>query len=124
MWKWLTEGCKMPKFVWLGVLVFLLALSYKIITAGHVLINLNERSLEVAKAERYVAEKEKRLIEVSDQAIEHLEKAKTEAPPSARPKFEIAQMAIRDDVKKPMMKRVDPKEWEEAIKRRREAIKK
>ena len=106
----------MPKFVWLGVLVLLLALSYKVLDAGHILINLNERSLEVAKAERHVAEKEKRLVEVADVAIGHLERAKIMASPAERPSLEMAQMAIRDDVKKPVMSRVNMKDVERRIK--------
>lgn len=117
MWEWITEKCKMPKFVWLGVLAFLLALSYKVVTAGHVLINLNERSLEVVKAERKVAAREKHLLEVSDEAIEHLEKAKKEAPPEVRPKIEIAQRTIREDIKRPVLDRKKMRAFEDWIER-------
>jgi hypothetical protein len=114
MWEWLSERTKMPKFVWFGVLAIMLAVAWQIFTAKNLLIDLNDRTLKVAHAERHVAEKEKRLVEVSDAAIEHLEELKTKAPhPEARDKFHVAQMAIRDDVKRPLIAKVDGREIKE-----------
>ena len=115
MLQWLAEKVQMPKFVWLGILLILVAVAYQIFTAGHLVINLQERSLEVAKAERHVAEKEKRVIEIADNTIGHLEKLKEDAPhPEARERFHVAQIAIRNDIKKPLLR--DPKEFAAANK--------
>jgi hypothetical protein len=60
----------------------------------------------VAHAARHVAEKEKRLVEVSDMAIEHLEELKTRSPhPEARDKFHVAQRTIREDIKRPLLEK-------------------
>ena len=105
MWKWLSEKSQMPKFVWFGVLFILIAIGYQIFRAQHLLINLSDRSIEVARREKDVAEKEKRVVEIADRTINHLEEFKKTAPtPEARDKFAHAQHAIRDDVKNPLMR--------------------
>lgn len=105
-----TERTKMPVFVWAAIALFILGLTYKVITAGHVLINLNERSLEVAKAERKVSDREKKVVEVTDTAIEHLEKLKASVPPPEREHFSAAQMTLRDEVRKPILRTFPEKE--------------
>ena len=106
MWKWLSEKTKMPKFVWFGVLAILLAISWQIFTAKNLLINLNDRTLEIARAEKEVAAKKDHLLRVSDATIEHLEKAKNETSrPEARDHFSAVQRTIREDIKRPLLEK-------------------
>lgn len=124
MWQWLNEKAQMPRFVWVGVLVILLALAYQILRANSLVINLQERSLAVARAEAEVAAKEQKVIEAADSTIAELERLKTEAPqPELREKFEVAQMALRDDVKNPLMKKEIPPHLEKFVRDLREAKK-
>jgi hypothetical protein len=105
MWEWLTEKSKMPKFVWVGVLLILVAIAYQIFRAQHLLIDLNDRTLEVVRREESVADKEKHVLSVAGRAIEELERVKTSAPPTVREKFSVAQRAIRKDVREPLLKK-------------------
>lgn len=111
MWNWLTEKCTMPRFVWLGVLIVLLGLAYQVFRAGSVIINLQDRSLEVARAEARVAEKEKMVIEVADDTIQELEDLK-KAHPEGRDRFETAQMALREGVKEPILEKKPIRAWD------------
>lgn len=103
MLNWLTEKVQMPKFVWIGVLLIFVAIAYQIFTAKNLLIDLNDRTLKVAHAERSVAKKEKRVIEIADNTIDHLERLKKDVPEACE-HFSMAQMAIREDVKKPLLR--------------------
>jgi hypothetical protein len=104
MLQWLIEKVQMPKFVWVGVLLILVAIAYQIFTAKNLLIDLNDRTLKVAHAEKEVAEKKEHLITVSDAAIERFEKFKVDTPhPEAREHFSAAQMTIREDIKRPLL---------------------
>lgn len=106
MWEWISEKTKMPKFVWFGVLAILLAISWQIFTAKNLLIDLNDRTLKVAHAEKTVAEKKDHLLKMSDATIEHLEKAKTEMPhPEVRDHFSAVQRSIREDIKRPLLEK-------------------
>jgi len=104
MWNWLAEKVQMPRFVWMGVLLILVAIAYQIFRAQSLLINLNDRVLQVARAEKEVADSKQKVIEVTDSAIDELERLKRTTP-EAREKFSAAQMVLRDDVKKPLIDR-------------------
>jgi hypothetical protein len=110
MLQWLSEKVKMPRFVWvmtgIGFTLILVAIAYQIFTAKDLLIDLNDRTLKVAHAERAVAEKKDHLLRMSDATIEHLEKAKEETPHlEVREHFSAVQRIIRDDVKKPLLEK-------------------
>jgi len=106
MWKWLIEKCQMPKFVWLGVLLILVAIAYQIFMAQNLLIDLNDRTVEVVRAEKEVAAKKDHLIKMSDSTIERLEKAKKTIPtPDVREHFSAVQRSIREDIKGPLLKK-------------------
>lgn len=104
MWKWMNERAQMPRFVWIGVLLILVAIAYQIFMAKSLLINLQDRTLQVARAEASVAEKEKKIIEVADQTLEQLERLKAHVSPAERDRFTAAQMTLRDDVKRPVFR--------------------
>jgi F0F1-type ATP synthase membrane subunit b/b' len=104
VYAWLTEKCTMPRFVWFGVFLVFLGLAYQVFRAGSIIINLQERSLEVARAEAEVAEKEKRVLEVADDTIKELEELKRTAP-EREMRFEVAQMALREGVKDPILEK-------------------
>jgi hypothetical protein len=108
MWKWLSEKAQMPRFVWLGVLAIMLAIAWQIATARNLFIDLHDRTLKVAHAERAVAEKEKAVYKAADETIDHLETLKRDARPEMKRKYSAAQMSIRDKVKKPMLERKIP----------------
>ena len=111
MIEWLAEKSKMPKFVWLGVLLILVAVAYQVFTAKHLLINLSDRSIEVAKRERDISDKEKRVVDIANTTIEKLEGFKKTAPTTeAREHFSMAQHAIRTDVRNPLIRPVKKKE--------------
>lgn len=106
MWTWLTEKCQMPKFVWIGVLLIMVAVAYQIFTAKNLLIDLNDRTLQVAHAEKEVAAKKEHLIRMSDATIEHLEKAKDETPHmEVREHFSAVQRTIHEDIKRPLLEK-------------------
>ena len=123
LWEWLGERAQMPRFVWFGVLLILIAIAYQIFTARSLIINLRERSLEVEKAEAEVAVRREKVIEVADSTIAELEKLKAVAPPPEREKFTAAQTTIREDVKNPLLDKKVPPHLEEFIKSLREAKK-
>lgn len=107
----ITERTRMPMFVWVGVLAILLALAWQIFTAKNLLINLNDRTIQVAKAEREVAEKEsavvekeKKVVTVANDTIELLERLKTAAPPPEKDRFSAAQMTLRDEIRRPILR--------------------
>ena len=102
---------KMPMFVWVGVLAIFLAIAYQIVMAKNLIIDLNDRTIEVERAEKAVAEKEavvekkeKKVVEVADRAINHLERLKATVPPAERDRFSVAQMTLRDEVRKPILR--------------------
>jgi len=109
----LTERTKMPMFVWVGVLAIFLAIAYQIVMAKNLLIDLNSRTIAVERAEKKVAEKEavvekkeKKVVEVANDTIDILERLKTAAPPPDRDRFSAAQMTLRDEIKKPILRAV------------------
>jgi hypothetical protein len=113
MWTWLTEKCQMPKFVWIGVLLILAAVAWQIFTAKNLLIDLNDRTLKVAHAEKAVrvaqgevTAKKEHLLRVSDDTIERLEKAKSETRhPAVREHFSAVQRTIHEDIKRPLLEK-------------------
>lgn len=122
--SWLGERAQMPKFVWLGVLLILIAIAYQIFVARNLVIDLREQRLEIERAEAEVVAKREQVIEVADTAIAELERLKTESPePEVREKFSAAQMAIREDVKNPLLDKKVPPHLEDLIKGIREAKK-
>lgn len=94
----------MPMFVWVGVLAILLAIAWQILTAKNLLIDLNDRTIQVARAERDVAEKEKKVVTVANDTIELLERLKTAAPPPEKDRFSAAQMTLRDEIRRPILR--------------------
>lgn len=91
-------------FVWVGVLAVLLALAWQILTARNLLIDLNDRTIQVAKAEREVVEKEKKVVMVANETIDVLERLKSSAPPVEKDRFSAAQMTLRDEVRRPILR--------------------
>lgn len=109
----LAERTRMPVFVWVGVLAILLAIAWQILTAKNLLIDLNDRTIAVAKAEREVADKERTVVDVAHRTIEELERLKAAtSQPEAREKFSAAQMTLRDEVRKPILRPPVPRREE------------
>lgn len=104
--NWLYERCKMPRFVWFGVLAIFLAIAFQIVRARNLLIDLNDRTLHVAQAEREVCdrhdaatERERQVDAALNDALARLERLEREAiRPEERDVFSAAQMKIREDV--------------------------